>query len=162
VSQRSRGRRNRGFPKRSRVGSGFVGLCAGSRPTPKRALLFAKLSTAHPKGASLSPFVSSARYLAMASPLTSHFVLFSDHASVSFGAIGHSGGLTACSTWRDVPIKTGLSSWTTPSNVHVSSPGKRFALSSLTIFDCSHLTLRLIYLIYSHPIPFEIYFVPHI
>jgi hypothetical protein len=32
TSQRSRGRRNCGFPKRSRVGSSFAGLCASSRP----------------------------------------------------------------------------------------------------------------------------------
>jgi hypothetical protein len=38
--------------------------------------------------------------------LATHSVLLSDCASMLFGAIGHSGGLMACSTWRDVSIKT--------------------------------------------------------
>jgi len=90
--------------------------------------------------------VSSARYFYHG--LAIHPNLLSGCASVSFGAIRHSGGLTARSTWHDL-IKNlgyccGQFSLTSMSLAQVSALHYYF----LHFSDCPHLVFRLIYLLY--------------
>ena len=94
-----------------------------------------------------SPYlVSSAPYFYRG--LATHPNLPSGCTSASFGAIGHSGGLTAHSTWRDLIKNLGYRRGRFFSNLHVSSPGRCSAPLPLNLSDHSHLVFRLIYLFY--------------
>ena len=101
-------------------------------------------------------FVSSARHLYLSPAIYS--ILFSDRVSITFGAMGHSGGLTACSAWCDCQFKKKPPGLSSCPNVHVSSPGKRFALSSPHFWWSLSLFQTYLFIVFTH------YFVraPHI
>jgi hypothetical protein len=83
-----------------------------------------------------SPYlVSSAPYFYHG--LATHPNLPSGRASASFGAIGHSGGLMVCSTWRDLIKNLGYHRGRFFSNLHVSSPGRCSAPLPLNLSDHS-------------------------